>query len=79
MSAPGYITCRIECPGEDAEYVIGTLAKKHGRVIEGIAYGNGAVTWRIDLASVPAGEGRLVESVVKADAQKAISLHAVLP
>jgi hypothetical protein len=79
VSAPGYITCRIECAGEDAPFVIGTINAKHARVVEGVAYSNGAVTWRIDLAAVPSGEARLVEAVVKADAQKAISLHAVLP
>jgi hypothetical protein len=78
-SPPGYIVCRIECAGEDAPYVIATINNRHARVVEGVAYANGAVTWRIDLSTVPAGEGRLVEAVVRADAQKAISLHAVLP
>ncbi len=78
-SAPVYIACRIACDGADAPYVIGTLRKKHDRVIEALGYANGAVTWRIDLSTIPDGEGRLVESVVMRDAQKAVSLHMVLP
>jgi hypothetical protein len=75
----GFLPCRIECAGEDAKYVIETLRNKHGRVIDGLAYCNGHVQWLIDLSTIPDGEGRLVEAVVRADAQKAISLHTVLP
>jgi hypothetical protein len=79
MKPRGFRTCRIECAGSDAAYVIETLHKHHGARIDAVAYAGGFVTWLIDFSKVPDGDADSVEAVTKADAQKAISLHAVLP
>ena len=81
MTAPrrGYMKCRVECDEADANYVIATLVKRHARVTEGARYENGGVTWLVDLSTVPDGEGGLLKTVTERDAQKAVSLHMVLP
>jgi hypothetical protein len=75
VSAPGYIRCSFVCAEEDAQYALDALAK-HGRVVEQARQCEGGVTWQIDLASVPAGDGRLVEEVIRRDVQRAVSTHA---
>ncbi len=74
-----YKTCRVECDEADAKYVIGTLIKHHARIVEAARYENGGVTWLVDLSAVPDGEGQILKLVTERAAQKAVSLHAVLP
>jgi hypothetical protein len=78
LGARGYISCSFPCSEEDAPIALATLAK-HARVTEGARYSNGAVTWRIDLTTVPMGDGRIVELVILRDLQRAVSTHTVTP
>lgn len=71
-----FIDCSFACPKEDAELAVAVLYRWPCVDDTTVSYSDGRLRYRIDLASIPKGDGPSVELAIKRHLERCIAIHS---